>query len=231
MPYLKCVNEEEAKYILEEIHEGICGDHAGPRSLVDARELVKNYDKCQRFENVQHLPAEKLTKIASPWPFAQWGIDIVGPLPRGKRFSIPQMIISDNRRQFDSQRFRDFCSSLGIKNQLDDAKGAWPEELPNVLWAYKTIARTPIGETPFRLTYGTKAVIPVEVGITSIGQGTFHEEGNNDKLKINLDCLDEIKEEASNRMTKYQQKMTKYFNKRVKLKRLNIGDLVLRKIT
>ena len=34
MPYLKCVNENEAKYILEEIHEGICGDHAGPKSLV-----------------------------------------------------------------------------------------------------------------------------------------------------------------------------------------------------
>ena len=34
MPYLKCVDDDEAKYILEEIHEGICGDHAGPRSLV-----------------------------------------------------------------------------------------------------------------------------------------------------------------------------------------------------
>jgi len=34
MPYLKCVDEEEAKYILEEIHEGVCGDHTGPRSLV-----------------------------------------------------------------------------------------------------------------------------------------------------------------------------------------------------
>ena len=34
MPYLKCVDEEEAKYVLEEIHEGVCGDHAGPRSLV-----------------------------------------------------------------------------------------------------------------------------------------------------------------------------------------------------
>ena len=34
MPYLKCVDEEEAKYILEEIHEGVCGDHVGPRSLV-----------------------------------------------------------------------------------------------------------------------------------------------------------------------------------------------------
>ena len=34
MPYLKCVDEEEAKYILEEIHEGVCRDHASPRSLV-----------------------------------------------------------------------------------------------------------------------------------------------------------------------------------------------------
>ena len=34
MPYLRCVNEEKAKYILEEIHEGICEDHAGLRSLI-----------------------------------------------------------------------------------------------------------------------------------------------------------------------------------------------------
>ena len=97
--YLKCVDEEEAKYILEEIHEGVCRDHAGPRSLVskviktgyfwptmqvDAKELVKKCDKCQRFGNVQRLPTERLTTIASPWPFAQWGIDIIGPLPQGK---------------------------------------------------------------------------------------------------------------------------------------------------
>ena len=34
MPYLKCMDEEEAKYVLDEIHEGVCGDHAGPKSLV-----------------------------------------------------------------------------------------------------------------------------------------------------------------------------------------------------
>ena len=69
MSYLKCVNDDEAKYILEEIY----GDHAGPRSLVskviricyfwptmqvDALELIKKYDKCQRFGNIQKLPAE-----------------------------------------------------------------------------------------------------------------------------------------------------------------------------
>ena len=63
MPDLKCVDEDEAKYILEEIHEGICGDHVGPRSLIS-----------------KVIRAEILTTITSPWPFAQWGIDIVGPL-------------------------------------------------------------------------------------------------------------------------------------------------------
>ena len=73
MSYLKCVNDDEAKYILEEIHKGTYGDHVGPRSLVskviricyfwptmqvDALELVKKCDKCQRFENVQRLPVE-----------------------------------------------------------------------------------------------------------------------------------------------------------------------------
>ncbi|XP_050259207.1 uncharacterized protein LOC126704233 [Quercus robur] len=62
MPYLKCVDEEEARYILEEIHGGVCGNHVGPRSLVnkviwtgyfwptmqvDAVEIVKKCDKCQ----------------------------------------------------------------------------------------------------------------------------------------------------------------------------------------
>ena len=168
------------------------------------------------------------------------------------------MIISDNGQQFDSQGFRDFCSSLGIKNQfssaghlqangqtevtnrtllkiikarLDDAKGAWPEELPNALWAYKTTARTPTGETPFRLTYDTEAVIPVKVRISSIRREMFHEDSNDNQLRVNLDCLDEVKDGASNKMTKYQQKMADYYNKRVKLKRLDIGDLVLRKVT
>ena len=47
-------------------------------------ELVKKCDKCQRFGNVQRLPAKRLTTITSLWLFAQWGIDILGPLPLGK---------------------------------------------------------------------------------------------------------------------------------------------------
>ena len=87
---------------------------------------------------------------------------------------------------------------------MDYAKKAWLEELPNVLWAYRTTTRTPTGETPFRLTYGTMAVILVEVGITSIRREMFHEKSNDNQLKVNLDCLDEVRDGTSNKMTKYQ---------------------------
>ena len=106
MPYLKCVDEEEAKYVLEEIHEGVCGDHAGPRSLVskviragyfwpimqvDTRELVKECDKCQRFGNVQRLLAEKLTTMSIPHCANGQGEDIVINLSTGRRWTFPNL--------------------------------------------------------------------------------------------------------------------------------------------
>ena len=78
--------------------------------------------------------------------------------------------------------------------------------------------------------YGTEAVIPVEIGLTSLKKEFFDEHSNNNQLKLNLDCLDKVRYPASQRMAKYQQKMAKYYNQRVKLKRFNIGDLVLRKV-
>ena len=67
-----------------------------------------------------------------------------------------------------------------IKSKLDNAKRAWPEELPNVLWAYRTTTRTLTGETSFKLTYGTEAVIPVKVGMSSIRREMCHEDNNDD---------------------------------------------------
>ena len=59
-------------------------------------------------------------------------------------------------------------------------KGAWPEELPIILWTYRTTARNPIGETPFNLTYGIEAVILVEIGLTSPKMEFFDEHSNDD---------------------------------------------------
>ena len=55
-----------------------------------------------------------------------------------------------------------------IKIRFEGAKGTWPEELPNVLWAYRTTTRVPTGEMPFKLTFSIKAIIPMEVGLMSL---------------------------------------------------------------
>ena len=84
-PYLRCVEGEESKYVLEEVHKGICGDHMGAKSLVrkitragyfwptmqqDATDFVKKCDSCQRYRNVQRVPREKMATISLPWSFA-----------------------------------------------------------------------------------------------------------------------------------------------------------------
>uniref|UniRef100_A0A2N9FH02 Uncharacterized protein n=1 Tax=Fagus sylvatica TaxID=28930 RepID=A0A2N9FH02_FAGSY len=96
-PYLLCVHPDLVPNLLYEIHEGICGSHTGGRSLAhraigqgywwpymqkDAAQYVKRCEKCQLFAPAIHKPASQLNPISSPWPFAQWGLDLVGPLPR-----------------------------------------------------------------------------------------------------------------------------------------------------
>ncbi|CAN1298933.1 Transposon Tf2-6 polyprotein [Linum perenne] len=101
-PYLRCLSDEEASFTLREIHQGVCGMHIGAKSLEknvllqgyywptirrDSEELVKRCHKCQLFANTHHLPSTALQPIVSPWPFAFWGMDLLGPFPEvvGKR--------------------------------------------------------------------------------------------------------------------------------------------------
>ena len=91
-----------------------------------------------------------------------------------------------------------------IKTRLEGAKGIWPEELPSVLWAYRTTARTPTGETPFRLTYGSEAVIPAEVGITSYRVHNHDENRNDEAMRLQLDLVDELRMTAEQRLARYQ---------------------------
>uniref|UniRef100_A0A2N9FYD5 Uncharacterized protein n=1 Tax=Fagus sylvatica TaxID=28930 RepID=A0A2N9FYD5_FAGSY len=118
-----------------------------------------------------------------------------------------------------------------IKTRLEGAKGLWPEELPSILWAYRTTVRIPTGETPFRMTFGSEAVVPVEIGLTSFRTLAYDGQKNEEQLRLNLDLIDEVRETAEARMKRYQEKMARHYNSRVKPRQLSIGDLVLRKVT
>jgi hypothetical protein len=58
------------------------GEHStGPQLWATAEELVRRCQGCQYFAKQQHVPAYKLVTIPPTWPFACWGLDMIGPLP------------------------------------------------------------------------------------------------------------------------------------------------------
>ncbi|KAK8935370.1 hypothetical protein KSP39_PZI013007 [Platanthera zijinensis] len=95
-PYLKCLSERDAEYALCEVHQGVCGEHLGGKALArkilrqgfywptmkkEATEFVQKCRSCQVHANVPRQPPVALTSLQGAWPFAQWGIDLLGPLP------------------------------------------------------------------------------------------------------------------------------------------------------
>ncbi|KAK3036041.1 hypothetical protein RJ639_030742 [Escallonia herrerae] len=79
----------------------------------------------------------------------------------------------------------------GLKKKLDEAKGAWVDELPKVLWAYRTTPHSVIGEMPFLLCYGTKTMLLVEIGVPTIQALHFTGVNNEVGLRANLDLVEE----------------------------------------
>ncbi|XP_023874706.1 uncharacterized protein LOC111987239 [Quercus suber] len=127
---------------------------------------------------------------------------------------------------FDNTPFRDFCEQLGIKNhysspshlqakgqvevenrfllkiikaRLEGAKEVWPDELPGLLWAYRTAVRTLTGETSFKLAYGSEAVIPAEVHTTNHKVMKYQVKENEEPLRLNLNLIDEVRMEVEQR--------------------------------
>ena len=84
----------------------------------------------------------------------------------------------------------------GLKKRLDDAKGRWVEELGHVLWTYRTTPRRSTGETPFSMTYGAEAVIPLEVNFLIQRITAFCPSVNNGLLEKSLDLIEERRESA-----------------------------------
>uniref|UniRef100_A0A2N9G040 RNA-directed DNA polymerase n=1 Tax=Fagus sylvatica TaxID=28930 RepID=A0A2N9G040_FAGSY len=83
----------------------------------------------------------------------------------------------------------------------------------------------------FELTYGTEAVILVEIGVTT-WRTNHHDEGSNDNLlRTNLDLLDEARDQAEAKTRAYQQRMARYYDRHLKHREFKVGDLVLRKVT
>ncbi|GJT40045.1 reverse transcriptase domain-containing protein [Tanacetum coccineum] len=169
------------------------------------------------------------------------------------RFGLPGEIISDNGKQFCDNTFKDWCEKLcirqcfasvkhpktnglveranrslgeGIKARLDEISKDWIGELSHVLWSYRTMIKSSNGETPFSLTYGTEAVIPAEIGMPTLRTMEVDPKKNDEALEINLDLIEEKREQAAIQEAKSKTKMEKYYNFRVHDTSFKPGDMV-----
>ncbi|XP_072077899.1 uncharacterized protein [Arachis hypogaea] len=113
---------------------------------------------------------------------------------------------------------------LGLKKRLDNKKGAWADELASVLWSYRTTEQSATGETPFRLTYGVDAVIPVEIGEPS---PRLLLAGVNEAVE--KDLVEETREMAHLSETALKQRIALRYNTKVLRRDFEERDLVLRR--
>ena len=118
-----------------------------------------------------------------------------------------------------------------IKTRLDGAKGIWPDELPGVLWAYRTTVRTLTRETPLKLAYGSETVILAEVHMANHRVTMYKGKDNEEQLHLNLNLINEVRTDADKRTVRYKNLMARQYDAMVKSRRFNIGDFVLKRVS
>ncbi|KAK0578128.1 hypothetical protein LWI29_005447 [Acer saccharum] len=218
-----------------------------PTLFVEAQRFAESCETCQRIVNDIRQPPELLKSLTSPWPFTMWGLDLIGPMPtRTKggakhatvavdyftkwveaealmhiteanttsfikkniiyRFGIPSIIITDNRTQFDNSKFREMCEEYKIVNYY--ASLAHPQTNGQTEAVNKVIKHT------------LKAKLEARKGYWA------------DKLpEQNLDELEEVRDAAQVRNAAYQQRATRYYNSHVRVRKFQLGVLVLRRVS
>ena len=156
------------------------------------------------------------------------------------RYGIPNAIVNDNGKQFDNEKFQSFCSELRITNlyaslahpqsngqveatnkiikgilkkKLEEMNRAQVDELPYVLWAYRTTQNTSTGKTPFYLAFGTDAVIPAEIEIPSHRTAYFDEAENASLIASSLDLVEEKRAKAKLKVAIYQHRISDLHDK------------------
>ncbi|RVW53334.1 hypothetical protein CK203_088507 [Vitis vinifera] len=211
-PYLRCLGHSEAQYVLAELHEGICGNHSGGRSLAHRAHSQGYYwptmkkDAAAYWDPLPAAPAQKKFLLVATDYFSKWVEAEAYASIKDKDVTKEFLFGAEIRNSYSTPRYRQSNGQseatnktliTALKKRFEQAKGKWVEELPGVLWAYRTTPGRPTGNTPFALAYGMDAVIPTEIGLPTIRTDAAKQSDANMELGRNLDWTDEVRESAA----------------------------------
>jgi ribonuclease HI len=171
-------------------------------------------------------------------------------------FGVPKAITVDNGTQFDAEAFKEFCEQIGTKihfasvrhpesNGLverangiimtrimklifNQPKGKWPDELIKVVWSHNTTMSRSTGFTPFKLLFGDEAITLEEAKAGSIR--TVPSAEDEADYSMEKDAIEGIRLQAVENINKYQAETIKWRDRKVRLKNIKPGHLVLRRV-
>nr|XP_028964685.1 uncharacterized protein LOC114827163 [Malus domestica] len=122
-----------------------------------------------------------------------------------------------------------------IKMMVIDSPEKWHERLGNTLWAYRTSKRAGTGTTPYALTFGQDAVLPMKINASSVriqNQFGLHSEEYIEAMCQGIEDLDAARIEALNQIQEGKRAVARAYNKKVVsdafMKRVQSGDRVVR---
>ena len=174
------------------------------------------------------------------------------------RYGVPLSIISDHGTPFQNKDVDKLCEKYNIyhgyssiyhpqgngqaeasnktivkilQKTVNESGRDWHLQLNPALWAYRTSVRAPTGATPYSLVYGAEAILPIEIEIPSLRvslQGIVDDETYRVSRLHELEMLDERRRAALTHLQVYQNRLKRSYNKKVRGRHFEIGDLVLR---
>ncbi|CAL8988514.1 unnamed protein product [Prunus brigantina] len=250
---LRCLGKKEYMKVMGETHEGICGAHQGgrkmcwlirrygyfwPTMMKDCIDYSKGCESCQRHGPIQQAPSVPMNPVII------------------QRFGIPESITTDRGSSFISRDMLDMAETFKfkllqstpyyaqanghaessnkviiniIRKMLEKNPKQWHEKLSETLWAYRTSKREATGMTPYALTYGHDAILPMEIAVQSLRIAYQHDlvgEDYSQAMLLELEGLDASGIDTLNKLLARKASVSRAYNKRVKNKSFEEGEIV-----
>nr|GEW13768.1 reverse transcriptase domain-containing protein [Tanacetum cinerariifolium] len=251
---------KEAIDILNACHSGPIGGHYGanytakkvfnlgfywPSIYKDAFELVKRCDSCHvRVEAKALLTNDAQVVVKFLKYLFSW-------------FGTPKAIISDRGTHFCNDQFSRVMAKYGVTHRLSTAyhpqtsrqvevtnrglkrilertvgenRASWSDKLEDALWAFRTVFKTSIGCTPYRLVYGKACHLPLELehkAYWALKHANFNLKTASDHRKLQLNELNELRDQAYENSLIYKEQTKKLHDDKIKNRIFNVGDQVL----
>ncbi|XP_024163855.1 protein NYNRIN-like [Rosa chinensis] len=271
-PNLKCVTPEEGHKIMKDIHAGVCGNHAGARSLAHktlragyfwptmsalAQTISSSCHKCQMYANIPRAPPIALSILLAPWPFCQWGLDLIGKLPTAVgqfKYAIvavdyqtkwveAEPLVAITTEKVKSFLWKNIYCRFGVPDttvadngtQFDnDELRTYTQNLgTRILYAspaIRTTATEATGETPFCMAFGSEAVLLIETQIQSPRIEYFDAGTNSQGLHLDADLLEERRDVAHMHNLANKRRIARYYDAKVQSRTLKLGDWVMKQV-